>query len=60
MKQPKYTYSQCEIKAKDRYDLCGKINRRLSRGQKLVCYEAFRSSAGSRFVYQVTIETIHQ
>ncbi len=58
MKKPKYIYSHCIIKAMDRDDLCRKINRRLTRGERLVCYGAMGcpDNAG-RYSYHVTIET---
>ncbi len=58
MKKPKYTYSHCEIKAKDRYELCSKISRRLARGDRLFSYESC-GLIGGLFLYLVTIETVH-
>ena len=64
MKKPKYTYSHCVIKAKDRYDLCRKINRRLKRGERVLFYQSFGSGTSSsrfseiRYTYDVTIESL--
>ncbi len=59
MKKPKYTYSHCEIKAKDHYELCRKISRRLTLGERVLCYEAMGTPTNAGlYHYQVTIETL--